>query len=198
MNSDVQKSVNAKTNYFDEYLIVPDGLRPEVDAFCAEVVALGEQCANFNTFENRFASEGLSEKFVALICQCTQKNSPQTKEQRRESFKTAKSMMRENRKETAEYLADSVLTSARVEAEGRILKENRERMIENDTMGDYTRTKNAIEDGIGLFGFLLNKFHEKKSRGNSRKECRKVFGQSPGSVASCDGTFKRGPGRTFF
>lgn len=45
MNSDVQKSVNAKTNYFDEYLIVPDGLRPEVNAFCAEVVALGEQCA---------------------------------------------------------------------------------------------------------------------------------------------------------
>ena len=66
--------------------------------------------------------------------------------------------MRENRKETAEYLADSVLTSTRVESEGRILKENRERMIENDTMGDYARTKNAIEDGIGLFGFLLNKF----------------------------------------
>lgn len=61
MNSDVQKSVNAKTNYFDEYLIVPDSLRPEVDAFCAEVVALGEQCADFNAFENRFASEGLSE-----------------------------------------------------------------------------------------------------------------------------------------
>lgn len=158
MNSDVQKSVNAKTHYFDEYLIVPDDLQPEVDSFCAEVIALGEQCADFNTFENRFASEGLSEKFVSLICQCAQKNSPQTKEQRRESLKTAKSMMRENRKETAEYLADSVLTSARVEAEGRILRENRERMIENDTMGDYTRTKNAIEDGIGLFGFLLNKF----------------------------------------
>ena len=31
-------------------------------------------------------------------------------------------------------------------------------MIENDTMGDYTRAKNAIEDGISLFGFLLNKF----------------------------------------
>ena len=118
MNSDVQKSVNAKTNYFDEYLIVPDGLRPEVNAFCAEVVALGEQCADFNAFENRFASEGLSEKFVALICQCAQKKSPQTKEQRRESLKAAKSMMRENRKETAEYFADSVLTSARVEAEG--------------------------------------------------------------------------------
>lgn len=157
MNSDVQQSVDAKTHYFDEYLIVPDGLRPEVDAFCAEVIALGEQCGDFNTFENRFASEGLSEQFVALICQCTQKASPQTKEQRRESLKTAKNMMRENRKETAEYFADSVLTSARVEAEGRILKENREHMIENDTMGDYTRTKNAIEDGIGLFGFLLNK-----------------------------------------
>ena len=148
MNSDVQQSVDAKTNYFDEYLIVPDGLQPEVDVFCAEV----------DTFENRFASEGLSEKFVALICQCTQKASSQTKEQRRESLKTAENMMREKRKETAEYFADSVLTSARVEAEGRILKENRERMIENDTMGDYTRTKNAIEDGIGLFGFLLNKF----------------------------------------
>lgn len=157
MNSDVQQSVDAKTNYFDEYLIVPDGLQPEVDVFCAEVVALGEQCADFNTFEDRFASEGLSEKFVALICQCTQKVSPQTKEQRRESLKTAKSMMRENRKETAEYLADSVLTSARVEAEGRMMKESREHMIENDTLSDYTRTKNAIEDGIGLFGFLLNK-----------------------------------------
>lgn len=40
--------------------------------------------------------------------------------------------------------------------------------------------------------------YEKKSRGNSRKECRKVFGQSPGSVASCDGTFKRGPRGAFF
>lgn len=69
-------------------------------------------------------------------------------------------MMRENRKETAKYLADSVLTSTRVEAEGRMLKESRERMIENDTMGDYTRTKNTIEDGIGLFGFLLNKFRK--------------------------------------
>ena len=117
MNSDVQKCVDAKTHYFDEYLIVPDSLRPEVDAFCAEVATLGEQC------ENRFASEGLSEKFVALICQCTQKASPQTKEQQRESLKAAKSMMRENRKETAEYFADSVLASARVEAEGRILKE---------------------------------------------------------------------------
>ena len=27
MNSDVQKSVNAKTHYFDEYLIVPDSSR---------------------------------------------------------------------------------------------------------------------------------------------------------------------------
>lgn len=33
-------------------------------------------------------------------------------------------------------------------------------MIENDTMDDYTRTKNAIEDGIGLFGFLLNKLRK--------------------------------------
>lgn len=74
MNSDVQKSVDAKTHYFDEHLIMPDSLRPEVDAFCAEVATLGEQCADFNTFENRFASEGLSEKFVALICQCAQKN----------------------------------------------------------------------------------------------------------------------------
>mgnify|MGYP000794333788 CR=1 FL=1 len=73
MNSDVQKSVDAKTNYFDEYLIVPDGLRPEVDAFCAEVATLGEQCADFNTFENRFASEGFSEKFVALICHAPRK-----------------------------------------------------------------------------------------------------------------------------
>ena len=55
-------------------------------------------------------------------------------------------------------VADSVLTTARVEAEGHILKENRERMIKEDTMGDYTRTKNAIEDGVGLFGFLLKKF----------------------------------------
>lgn len=79
MNSDVQKCVDAKTHYFDEYLIVPDSLRPEVDAFCAEVATLGEQCADFNTFEDRFASERLSEKFVALICQCTQKASPANK-----------------------------------------------------------------------------------------------------------------------
>lgn len=73
MNSDVQKSVDAKTHYFDEYLIVPDSLRPEVDAFCAEVAALGEQCADFNAFENRFASEGLSEKFVALTASAPEK-----------------------------------------------------------------------------------------------------------------------------
>ena len=40
--------------------------------------------------------------------------------------------------------------------------------------------------------------YEKESRRNSGQECGKVFAQSPGRVASYDGTFKRGPGRTFF
>lgn len=90
MNSDVKKSVDAKTQYFDEYLVVPDGLRPEVDAFRSEVISLGEECADFDTFEKRFASSGLSEKFVALICQCSQKTSPLTKEQKSNRSKPPK------------------------------------------------------------------------------------------------------------
>ncbi len=84
---------------------------------------------------------------MALICQCAQKASSTNKRATTGIAQTAKSMMRETEKKTAEYLADSVLTSARVEAE-RMLKESRERMIENDTTGDYTRTKNAIEGTV--------------------------------------------------
>ena len=74
MNSDVQKSVDAKTHYFDEYLIVPDSLRPEVDAFCAEVAALGEQCADFNAFKIASRLKGFRKRLWHSSANAPRKN----------------------------------------------------------------------------------------------------------------------------
>lgn len=163
MHDDVKASVDAKVQYFDLYLAVPDEIKESVDEFCNEAILLGEACTNCTEFEERFVSSGLSDRFMTLISQCGQRSTPMTKEQKRQSLAAAKEIIYENRKETAEYIADSAMMTARVELEGSLIEKNRERMIEDGTLDDHTRARNAIEDGGRLIGFLAKKFKNRST-----------------------------------
>lgn len=72
-----------------------------------------------------FVSSGLSDRFMALISHCSQQSSPMTKEQKRQSLAVAKKIICENRKEAAEYIADSAMTATGVEFGGCIIEKNR-------------------------------------------------------------------------
>lgn len=65
------------------------------------------------------------DRFMALISHCSQQSSPTTKEQKRQSLAVAKKIICENRKEAAEYFADSVTTATGVEFGGCIIEKNR-------------------------------------------------------------------------
>ena len=66
--------------------------------------------------------------------------------------------MSENKDQIMTDAAEDILTSVQVSAEGEILKQRREKMIENGTFDDYTRASNAVSDIKRLFDFIKNCF----------------------------------------
>jgi len=45
MREDVKACVEARTGFFGTYMTVPPALQPELDAFLAQITALGEEAA---------------------------------------------------------------------------------------------------------------------------------------------------------
>ena len=74
-------------------------MQNEVQTIISEITLLGDTCSNATEFEEKFLSEGLSDKFNALLPKCTPKSIKRTKEQKQQSRKIAKGMLRENQDE---------------------------------------------------------------------------------------------------
>ena len=164
MTDDVKTCVDARTNYFGEYFSVPSDLQSDVEVLVSEITELGEQCISTEEFENKFVSTGLSDRFSSLISQCEPIARKMTKDEKRQSRDIAKGMLRENKKEIAEYAAESAAMSARVAVSEEVTTRVREKMIEDGTLADYTIAKNVAEDTERLFGFLGKKFGRNKGK----------------------------------
>ena len=81
-----------------------------------------------------------------------------TKEEKEQSRAIAREMLAANKKEILTDIARDAADTVRIHAESEMIQKNRERMIEEGTMGEYTRTRNTIEDTSRLVGFLKRKF----------------------------------------
>ena len=158
MVEDVRRCVDARVNFFDEYFIVPQEMQAEVAAFVEKITALGQSCTDAAEFETQFASCGLSDEFNALLPKCTPKPHKMTKEEKEQSRAIAREMLAANKKEILTDIARDAADTVRIYAESEMIQKNRERMIEEGTMGEYTRTRNTIEDTSRLVGFLKRKF----------------------------------------
>lgn len=161
MDDLVKSCVSARVDFFQTYCEVPAGLRGEVDAFCGEVIALGEGSADATEFEARFASLGFSDRFNSLVTKCTPVAVAMTQEQQAASRKLAQELTYGDAKGFAREVLTDAVDSLRVEAEEEAISQRRKAMIETGVYDDYTRATNLIEDAQGAVGFLKGMFRKK-------------------------------------
>lgn len=161
MTDEVKKCVDIRINFFDEYFTIPEDMQNEVQAFIADITLLGNSCNSATEFEQKFVSEGLSERFNAILPNCIQKPVKMTKEQKKQSRKTAKEILAENKDELIDDALTYVANRGMNDLRDKAIAISREKMIEEGTMSDYTIRKNYIEDGIRFTRFLKDKFKKK-------------------------------------
>ncbi|MEA4911953.1 MAG: hypothetical protein VB092_04975 [Oscillospiraceae bacterium] len=157
MTEDVKRCIDMRTDFFDAYFTVPEDVRGEVDDLVRDMTALGERCGSAAEFEECFASQGLSERFNAALARCVQKPMKRTKEQKQQSTKIAREMLRDNRAALAKDAVEQLAGAVQVEAESRFFQKRREEMIENGTFDEYTRTNNAVDALGGVVRFFKKK-----------------------------------------
>ena len=150
-----------RINFFDEYFTIPENMQNEVETFIADVTLLGNHCNSATEFEEKFVSEGLSDRFNAILPKCTQKSVKMSKEQKKQTRKIAKEMLAENKGELMEDTLTYVANRSMNDLRDNALASSREKMLKNGSMADYTITKNYVEDGIRFGRFLKNKFKKK-------------------------------------
>lgn len=161
MTDEVKKCVDIRINFFDEYFTIPEDMQNEVQAFIADITLLGNSCNSATEFEQKFVSEGLSERFNAILPNCIQKPVKMTKEQKKQSRKIAKEILAENKDELIDDALTYVANRGMNDLRDKAIAISREKMIEEGTMSDYTIRKNYIEDGIKFTRFLKDKFKKK-------------------------------------
>lgn len=161
MTDEVKKCVDIRINFFDEYFTIPEDMQNEVQAFIADITLLGNSCNSATEFEQKFVSEGLSERFNAILPKCVQKPVKMTKEQKKQSRKIAKEILAENKDELVDDALTYVANRGMNDLRDKAIAISREKMIEEGTMSDYTIRKNYIEDGIRFTRFLKDKFKKK-------------------------------------
>ena len=74
MKKEIKECVEMRRNFLKEYFVIPDSLKDEVDAFMKSLEALGETCETPEEFEERFLSEGYSDKYNSLYPNCVPQN----------------------------------------------------------------------------------------------------------------------------
>ena len=161
MTDEVKKCVDIRINFFDEYFTIPEDMQNEVQAFIADITLLGNSCNSATEFAQKFVSEGLSERFNAILPKCIQKPVKMTKEQKKQSRKIAKEILAENKDELVDDALTYVAYRGMNDLRDKAIAISREKMIEDGTMSDYTIRKNYIEDGIRFTRFLKDKFQKK-------------------------------------
>ena len=159
MNAAVKAYVDAKTDFLNEYFTIPKNIQSEVNSFISETTALGEICTTALEFEERFIQTGLLYKLNVIIPKCIPKSRKMTYEEKKKSWQTTKDIVRKEKDEFIDYAVDSVKTAASAEATSVITKRNRERMLEDGTMADYTNITNRITD----IEYIIGLFKKKRS-----------------------------------
>ena len=168
MTDEVKKCVDIRINFFDVYFTIPEDMQNEVQAFIADITLLGNSCNSATEFEQKFVSEGLSERFNAILPKCVQKPVKMTKEQKKQSRKIAKEILAENKDELVDDALTYVANRGMNDLRDKAIAISREKMIEEGTMSDYTIRKNYIEDGIRFTRFLKDKFKKNSALGGIR------------------------------
>ena len=169
MDDMIRRCVDAKRDVFVQYFDVPPEVRPDMDSLMARIEALGEVSRNAQDFEARFAAE-LQPEYNAMFQRCRPRAVTMTKEQKQESKKLAAELAygtsdpKELKKRIAKDVIVQTADHATTDLKSAALKANRERMIKDGTMRDYTIVSNQIENAEIAGRFLGGLFKKKKKK----------------------------------
>ena len=162
MTAEVKKCVDARLNLFEQYYTVPASLQGEVDAFTAAINRLGEASSSAAEFESAFAISPLQQQFNAILPRLSPKPYKMTQEDKANSRRVMKDILREDKEQIVSGAVMDAANTVKIEAESAAISQAREAMIQNDTLDDFTRASNMVQDAKNLFGFLGKKFGKKK------------------------------------
>ena len=162
MNNDILQCINTRIDFFEKYYFVPDNVRHEVDDFIKEMQSVGEQSTDAQDFETKFATNGLQERFTAILMKCTPKQYNMTAEEKAASRETAKEIFKEDRSRIIKETVEDVIDHVAVESEEELIALRRKAMIEADVYDDYTKATNAIDIAKSAGGLLKGLFKKKK------------------------------------
>lgn len=154
MKDDVKICVDSRVDFIVNYLDITPDNRDEFEKFVNDITALGERCGDYSEFENRFASEGLSDRFNSMVGKFPQKTHKMTKEEKDFSKATFRQMLKDNKEEIISDIVGDAADTARIHAEGELIAKNRERMIEEGVYDDYTIASNTADDIRTFFGLF--------------------------------------------
>lgn len=162
LTAEVKKCVDARLNLFEQYYTVPASLQGEVDAFTAAINRLGEASSSAAEFESAFAISPLQQQFNAILPRLSPKPYKMTQEDKANSRRVMKDILREDKEQIVSDAVMDAANTVKIEAESAAISQAREAMIQNDTLDDFTRASNMVQDAKNLFGFLGKKFGKKK------------------------------------
>ena len=158
MVEEVRQCVQVRLDFFEKYFTIPAGIQGTVDGFVRDMQALGERCSNAGEFEGAFVSTGLSDRFNALVPQCTPKAVEVSQQDQQYAQQVAQEMRKERRSHLGKTIARDVVETIQMEAESELMAQNRRRMAEEGTLDEYTKASNAVDDAKIVGGFFKRLF----------------------------------------
>lgn len=151
MDSGVKMCVDARLNMFSQYYTVPENVAADVEAFCQELIALGESSPDVAAFEAAFASKGFSNRFTALLSVCVPKPYQMNAQEQAYARETAREIFEEDKGRIKKELIEDVVDTGMVKLDSDLRSVKRKILIETGAMDEYTKISNIAED-IGITG----------------------------------------------
>lgn len=162
MDNAIAQCIRTRADFFEQYYIVPEAVRPELEAFFRQLEQLGEVSVDAVDFEARFAAAGLQEQMNQLLVHCTPKPYQMSRQDKQTVQETKKQLFREDRSRILKEAAQDALDHASVAAEEELIARRREMMIDAGVFDEHTRASNAVDMAKEVGGMLKGLFKKKK------------------------------------
>ncbi len=156
MKDDIKICVNARVNFFSQYVTVPNHLKGQLAKFIDDINALGESCTDAADFEAKFSADSLMTTFNNLVAGCTPIPREMTDEEKA-YVKQVKKEMAPSKKEIAKIIAEDVENTVMIETKSALRGHRRELMNEAGVLDDFTIASNVVDKAKSIFSKFKKK-----------------------------------------
>ena len=162
MDNSIIQCINVRKDFFEKYYLVPQDVKPEVEAFLLKLEELGNQSSDAQDFEAKFAENGLQECMNNILVKCSPKPYEMTAEDKAFANQTANEIYQEDRERIERETKEEVVDYVSVMAKEELIAQRRNAMIQMGVHDEFTRASNAVDIAKNVGGVFKNIFKKKK------------------------------------